>query len=228
MSVWWKNDPTEFALFKKELESFKRLNYKIENDQVIIKGGWPVYADKKFIRSYKILMRIPDDYPNSHPIVFETGGAIHRDPDFHINEDGSACLFARPERFEKCPPGTRIKAFLNGPVKSFFFSQAFKEKIGEWPFGEWSHGPIGTIEYYGRLFKTPRISVIKSCLELALLRKLYRQWKCPCGSGNRLIKCHGEEVKFIHSTVPQSEIKDSLSEIEIATKHGFHFVEVKS
>lgn len=220
--VWWKESPQEFERFKSDLLEFKSLKYDVLETKIVVTGLWSVYGETRFIRDYQIRIELPDDFPDSPPKVFEVEGEIPRDPDFHINiKDGnSACLFSRPERYEKCPPGTGIKKFLNGPVKEFFFSQAYYALEKRWPFDEWSHENEGIIEYYAKCLNTGDIRIIESLLYLALEPRFYRQWKCPCGSNIRLIKCHKQQVESLKSILPKDEIKYGLALAKQALDRG--------
>ena len=51
---------------------------------------------------YQVAMRFPDDYPESPPVPYETGGAIPRDFD-HVFGDGSCCLGAPAEVRRRFP-----------------------------------------------------------------------------------------------------------------------------
>lgn len=205
--MWWKDDTNQFEKFKSELEAFEGLELRFVDSKAVISGLWPVFGKDSLITRYKIEIVFPDNYPDATPLVFEVGERIKREADFHINKsDGSACLFAQPERFEKWPVGSGLRDFLNGPVKEFFFSQAYRELTGKWPFDEWSHGEEGILEYYASRFRVGRIETIKSFLEMCKFNQIYRQWNCPCGSNNRITKCHGNDIKFIRSVVPHHEL----------------------
>jgi hypothetical protein len=210
-TAWWQKNPLDYYRFKNEIKEFESLKIEILDTKVFIKGIWAVYGETSLITQYNILIEILDDYPNSVPKVFETGCRIPKEADYHINlTDNSACLFAPPERFEKWPIGAGIKQFLTGPVKEFFFSQAFKELGDEWPFGEWSHGNEGILEYYASRLGVTKAVIIAELLEIALSPKFYRQWKCPCGSKKRLIACHGERIKKLRELLPTEEIKTGI------------------
>ncbi len=219
--MWWCIDKNEFERFKSEISEFDFFNYRIENDRVIIEGCWPVYGKTSLIRSYKIKIVVSDDFPNTPPAVFEVGDEIPKSPAYHFNiSDNSACLFARPERFNVWPLGAGIKDFINGPVKAFFFSQAYKELTGEWPFGEWSHGDEGIVEFYAHLLYVQSLTIIKEMLELTLEHKIFRQWKCPCGSGKRLIMCHAERINSLSKIIPRFEILEALKIIDNEIAQG--------
>lgn len=208
--VWWRNDPESFRSFKRELEAFETLNIEISNDTIFIRGSWAVFGKESLIDRFDILVVIPDDFPNSVPKVYEYGGKLRKTPDDHFNQgDGSACLFAQPERYEKWPPGSGIRDFLNGPVREFFFSQAYWELNNRWPFDEWSHGDLGILEYYANFFEIENLAAVGRLLELATMPKIYRQWRCPCNNKPRLKTCHGEKLKRLKALIPKEELENA-------------------
>ena len=227
--IWWKKSPAEFERFTRELEDFESLGYQIEGEQITISGTWAVLGANTLIRRYEIKIILPSDFPWSPPLVFEVGGRIPRDMKFHVNiTDGSACLFARPERFEKCPPGSGIREFLNGPVKEFFFSQAYRNLSGTWPFDEWSHGDEGILEYYASRLGTGDIAVLHDLLKLVLLPRLHRQWRCPCNSSKRVTACHAERIRELAKAIHPEEINEAIRLTEDAVRTGKREVRVRT
>lgn len=201
---WWLRDKTQFESFQQELLSFPSLKYKIDNNQIIVEGNWFVYGDEFLIAEYQIQIVIPENYPNDVPKVYEVGNLIVRVPDNHINYDGSVCLFAPPQRWEKWPLNSGIDILINGPIKEYFFSQAYFAKTGEWPFGEWAHGDDGTLQYYFERLKINSLSQLKEFHKLSKYSIPSRQWKCPCGS-KRYKTCHWIQMKTLIDILPNSE-----------------------
>ncbi|CZH17727.1 Uncharacterised protein [Legionella pneumophila] len=197
--AWWKDNPLLFNDFKRELESFPFLAISMENEKIILSGNWPVYGEKKLITVYKIKIIIPDDFPNSTPKVYEADHAIEKIADRHFNpNDGTACLFIVTEQEDHWPLGSNISLFLNKPVKEFFFSQAYYDLTNEWPFGSWSHGDKGLIEYcldYLELKSKHQLIKHFQYLELKKPRKI----KCPCGNGQPFKFCHFNKFKSLIS-----------------------------
>jgi hypothetical protein len=227
--VWWQKDPLEFNRFKRELEEFESLNYEIQEQKITITGSWAVFGKTNLIRRYEIKMVLPDDFPKSPPIVYETDGKIRKEPKYHMNPgSNSACLFSKPERYEKWPIGSGIREFLNGPVRDFFFSQAYRKLTGKWPFDEWSHENEGVLEYYASKIGVGEVLKIEKFLRLAILPKILRQWKCPCGSKKRLIKCHKDQLIFLSKMIPQKELIEAIQIAELETKKGVQKVKIRN
>lgn len=214
-----KNISLLFLEIQQELsQTFPNLIVSKEVDKIIVKGTWSVYGKEEHIIDYDIKIVLNNDYPYSVPKVWEISNKIEKTKDRHFNQpDHDACLFVPPERWEQWPIGASFTDFLNGPVKAFFFSQAFYDYKGKWPFGEWSHGLLGVLEYYALKLGFQKIAFIKQGLQLALLPKLQRQWKCPCNNKTRLIRCHGIKITSLKEILPMSEIKDAINMLENIT-----------
>lgn len=145
------------------------------------------------------------------PPVFEIGGRIERVArekqlklsDLHCNDDGSACLCIRTEESKKLPDGFNLPDFFHNLVIPFFYAQSYFEKYGVWPWGEYSHGVLGLLEWYSAAGIQSRKDTE------AFLKQLsqYPQWKliktrlmnkvgvkghhvCICGKANKFRDCH--------------------------------------
>ena len=201
---WWQKAELYSAL-QNEVTGFTFLTQEIEGENVVLRGIWPVYGQSELIESYSIKIVLPKDYPIGVPKIYELEGKIPRIPDRHINYDGSACIFSPPERWEKWPIGSGIDTLLDGPVKDYFFSQAYFERTGKWPFGEWAHGDAGVLQYYIDRLK---VLSLKELMELVLLSQYSspsRQWRCPCGSQKRYRDCHWVYMKPLVAALPKDE-----------------------
>lgn len=190
---WWRSNPSMMKEFETLLSHFPYLRIVIENEKIYLVGDWPVFGESQMIKTFHIKIAIPDDYPLSVPKVYEIDDAIPKIQDRHFNpKDGTACLFLNAERAEHCPPGTKIDAFLNGPVKEFFFSQAYFDLTGSWPFGCWAHGDEGVIEFCLYHLQITKLSQLIKFLKLLALKKPSKR-RCPCGNGKQLKSCHWQQ-----------------------------------
>lgn len=203
--IWWKRSSSLLQELQDALLQYPKLKLLKTGDAFSIQGEWDVYGESRFIRSYQVRIHIPDDYPQEVPRVFEIGDAIPKVPDRHINPDFSACLFAPPQRWEKWPPDLGMKDFLNGPVKEFFFSQAYFELEGKWPFGEWKHGDDGVVEYYLLKLGLKSRRQLKEILQYLPYAGALRQWKCPCDHSRRLKQCHWARFSELRKVLPAQE-----------------------
>jgi len=131
------------------------------------------------------------------PKVFETGNAIPKIQDRHFNpKDNSACLLLPIEQSEHWPLGSNISLFLNKPVKEFFFSQAFYELTGDWPFGSWPHGESALVQYCLEYLSIKRRSDLIKFLKYIEIGNRAKM-KCPCGRRVRFENCHLQKFKSL-------------------------------
>jgi len=148
------------------------------------------------------------------PQVYETGSRLinvaqsrNLSPiDLHINESGALCLCIRPEEIINLPTGFTLRDFLQNLVVPFFYAQSYFEKNESWPWGEYSHGELGLIEWYLRN-KNQSPEVIKDFFDQ--LQKSDKFWpifrrllmsknaikghtECICGKKDKFRNCHPE------------------------------------
>jgi len=139
--------------------------------------------------SFSILIILPDDYPDTPPLVQETGGRIPAD--FHQYGDRTLCLGAPVEVCRRFKADPRLVSFVETLIVEYLYGYAHFERYGTLPFGELSHGFLGIREYYQEAFSTDDVQIALVMLKL-LADGAYRgHHACPCGSGKILRKCHG-------------------------------------
>lgn len=170
---------------------------------IALRGTFPLMHEGQEIDSFKVLIDLREIRASLFAAdVFETGGRVPRIPARHINDGGSACV-ALPEDIVVATGGEpmALSAFLDGPVRSYFLAQAVFEREGRWPFGERGHGDEGRREFYFELLGTGDLAVAARYLVVLAAPKLHRQWFCPCGSGEKLRRCHGDHLAALRETV---------------------------
>lgn len=151
----------------------------------------------------------------SFPKVFEIKGKIPREPDRHINSDGSFCLAVRPEEFRICLEGIDLLRFIDNIVIPFLAVQSSLSEgfLDGFPQGEFSHGAQGLIEYYEAQLIVKEPMLILSGMNLILKGRLSRNSLCFCGSGNKTKRCHlGILIKL--REYPKSFLQQDYSEIQ--------------
>ena len=164
---------------------------------------------------FDIELRIPLDYPKTPPHAYETKGRLNGFDHFFL--DGRLCLGAPVEvcmRFEKQPT---LLSFIEELVVPFLFAFSYKNQYGEMPFGELAHGVEGLLDYYIDFFRTSKESTISL---LSYLAGISRQPRgvCPCGSGQKLEKCHGPRLDTLRKYQTSQAIKRDLIEMTSANR----------
>lgn len=147
------------------------------------------FQDVTITDAFSILIVLPDDYPDSPPIVQETGGRIPAD--FHQYPDRTLCLGAPVEVWRRFKANPCLLAFVETQVVEFLYGYTHLKKHGSLPFGELSHGCQGIREYYMDFFSTDDVQITLALLKLLADGKYRGHLICPCGTGRILRKCHG-------------------------------------
>lgn len=152
--------------------------------------------------TYQIRIDIPNN--GNPPTVYEIGGRIPYDIDFHKYKDGRLCLAGPFDLIDDLP----LDIFMDTLVLEFLYDQSFREKFGIWPRGVYSHGTLGVIENYSdRLGSIPNLD--EYCLHILSKDPDFKKYRdilmsknqirghhtCICGSGKQYRKCHDKALK---------------------------------
>jgi len=211
--VWYKKNARKLNELRKELVSqFPDLWVDVVNNEVFIRGGFPVIANDLEIDRYAILIKLPKDYPLSPPTVFEINNCIPRIKDRHINPDGSACLFLHDEAWKYYSPNMSMVDFLKGPVNDFFLMQQEIELRGRPLIDARRHGEKGIIDYYTEELGTNDVTVITKFLEY-LCKKPKGHRECYCGSNKKIRDCHLYKLQEMSEKIPHSAAGKSLQRL---------------
>lgn len=216
MSVpWFARDPQLAAEIEQDLEAYPQLHLVLAGPgQAHVRGAFPVRsADCKELDHYLVRIELPDEYPDALPIVFEVGERIPRIADRHINPGGSACVMLPDDRWRCFPAGARFRQFLDGPLHQFFLAQSLVELGEPWPFGQWSHGANGRLEYYQWLFSTADLSIVLQTLGLLTESEIGQDVACPCGLDRRLRDCCASRIQELRSRIPPGVAQAALRDL---------------
>lgn len=173
--------------------------------QPLVKDGKPIVAgtlemiDQEGIwhTSYTIEIHPVKEYPNRFPFVFETGGRIPHNIDWHVFQDGHACLKSQPEEWLACKAGINLVGFIENEVTPYFFNQLHREKHGYF-LQERSHGSLGQLEFFFDLLGTTDLLELYRFLQFVRNRKEpTRTENCFCGSGEKYRRCHREAYRQV-------------------------------
>lgn len=179
--LWQRDAPSFYEKEKAEVEErFPDLHFVVEGDIVCVRGTFPIMLDGNAIDRYSIELQLPRNHPASLPVVRETGGRIPRHTDRHIVAlDGTACVLLPDEHWRLWPRGAPLLNFFTGPLHSFFLAQSLVEQGEPWPFGQWSHGAVGIVEFYSDLLSTDDIRVITRYLDYLASKEIKGHWPVP-------------------------------------------------
>lgn len=218
MKPWFLENPTLFDEFKNSIDSkYATLNVVIENSIVYIRGTLFVKnSNGKELGRYKIELTIPNDYPNSAPILRETGEKFNKIADRHFNiKDKTACLFFRDAKYKYFPRESKIIDFIDGPVRNFFLWQIdYDFNAGKSSLGGLEHGTDGLLQFYKKELDVDNQESVFSFLTLFDSKVVPRGKKCYCGSGSLLKDCHIKKFRDLKKKISRKDAKKSLDELK--------------
>lgn len=200
------------SLFESEiaavLEKYPKLLSTAPKGTTILKGEIDLIDEfGKHRDTYTIEVHPVSEYPRRFPYVFETGGRLPWNADWHVYEsDGHCCIKVDPEEILICKRGITLLTFLEQQVMPYFFNQTFRRLNGYF-INERSHGLIGVIEYYQEVFKEKNIPKLIRLIEFVLNNEEpNRVSVCFCGVKNKYRKCHRDTFRLIHE-IDTSNVK---------------------
>jgi hypothetical protein len=209
---WHELRPEELTEFKEGLrDAFPELRVDVEGADVLVRGTLSLKNSEAVVDEFFIEARVPPSFPADLPVVREVGGRIPQTMDRHVIPiTGTACLFVTDDREAQFPAGSKLLRFFDGPVRSYFFSQSYFEKTGEWPFGERPHGIDGCLDFYRDRLGLPDSRLVPAALRYLRHPRIPGHLPCFCGA-TRVRTCHQSALLQLQREVPQDRIKALLT-----------------
>ena len=190
--------------------SFSKLAYAEDSDGTpYVFGGIDLIDGQgALLDTYQIKIIPTRDYPNRFPYVYETGGRIPINIDWHVfPDDGHCCIKAIPEEKLICKRGLTLPLFISEEVIPYFYNQKFREENGYF-LRERSHGQQGIIEFFQDIFNTTDlVKLAKNLLFVAKGEEPNRVSKCFCGSSHKYRKCHRSTYRLLSQFSAEELIK---------------------
>jgi len=148
-----------------------------------------------FVDRYEIEIHAPIDYPKSYPRVYETGGRLPWNIDFHVYPDGSFCIAVPAQERVDCSRGINLTGFIQSQVSGFLFSQTFRSRNGYF-YQERSHGTMGKLQFYDEYFGLQEGMMVLNAMKMIATNNEQRgHTPCFCGSQRKFQKCHRRAVR---------------------------------
>lgn len=189
--------------FRKAAETiekdFPSLHYVEIDNAVPAVAGDLVLLDEVggVLDTYQIVIKETQLFPKRFPFVYEVGGRIPHNIDWHVFNDGHCCIKSIPEEILLCKGGMSLPTFVREQVVPYFFNQKHREMHGFF-LHERSHGLRGNIEFFEDLFGTKDAqTILQWLLFIKKRREPNRVNECFCGSGRKYRKCHREVYRKI-------------------------------
>lgn len=207
-----KNRPTQKDI---SLVLQKYQGLKVTNDEECVLEGTIEIEDSNgdFWGKYQIKIVFPQNFPFEFPKMFETGGKIPKEGDWHIYPDGSCCTTVRLNELLVSRNGITLLRFLDEFGVPFLANHKHKELKGRYASGEYSHGMGGYWEFFQEKLNTKDLQIILRGLTLLLNGQTpERNALCFCGTGRKYKKCHMASIHEL-SFLPNSEIREVCRQV---------------
>lgn len=170
-----------------------------------------VYNGQQIKDNFKIGIVASDKYPDELPAMIEIGGRtdaiadkykLTDRRDLHYNiKSRVACLCVKQEERVKFPHGSNLVTFVDNLIVPYLYGLSYYDQYGKWPWGEYSHGGLGLLEFYAEdpteqtkddIEKVAKVFVADDNWKeySRQLRKPSAFRACICGSKKQFQKCH--------------------------------------
>lgn len=183
------------SYFERELElvvkEYSQLKIKKVDNTFYLKGILDIPDDENNIAgSFAVEIYSTAQFPYRFPKLFEVGGDIPCEADWHKYSDNSCCLTVPANEILMCKNRITILRFIKDNAIPYFANQLYRKKVGKY-FNEYSHGFQGIYEFYIDLFHTKDHSIWIKCLNYAMGKSTFKRYNlCYCGSNVKYKKCH--------------------------------------
>jgi len=170
---------------------FPDLSIKHINGQDFLKGILDIADESStVIGSFSVEIHPTEEFPYRFPKIFEVGGDIPCDIDWHKFSDNSCCITVVQDEILKCHYGITLLNFIEKEAIPYFANQLYRIKTGHY-LDEYPHGKDGVRLFYIELFKSSNPEFWYFCFDRAYRSsQTGRNDKCYCNSGIKYKKCH--------------------------------------
>lgn len=166
-----------------------------------------VHNEIRFAKCYTLRINLSVD---KLPTVKDIGH--HIDVNYpHRYSNRELCLGTDTEIILTCVIDGSFDVYLwfEKFVIPYYYSYEYYNRMGEYPFGERSHGSKGILEYYMDVFNLDTHRQAYNFMRFVQSHQIYRgHYFCPCGSEKRIRDCH----KIAFERALASNIKERIIE----------------
>ncbi|MDD9921474.1 MAG: hypothetical protein OXQ92_04205 [Boseongicola sp.] len=162
---------------------------------------------------FEVRIVIPIGFPAIEPLVFETGGRIERELDYHVKPNGSCCYSVWPAWLADAKDQS-ISEVVSGPIMDFFRWQYVRLNgiDAATAIGERQHYISGLLDAYAEVLDcSPTQKSVSSHLKVLRRKWLRSRWRCPCGSRKKIGVCCETNLRKIKGRV-SPEIAEIMQE----------------
>jgi len=190
--------------------------YTLENEPPRLAGFLELKDDSGGVYDqYQVKIVASDDSTIQFPGVYEIGGRLPHNIDWHVFEDGHCCIKSVPEQIILSKKGLPLLQFVKEQVLPYFHAQKFREQHGYY-LHERSHGEHGNLEYVASVLKTKNQVLMHKYLRFILQgNEPNRSNRCFCGNRKLYRHCHRDAYRDL-SLLPKGLLKKYLLLLEVS------------
>jgi hypothetical protein len=182
------------------LEKYPNLKECMFGSEKGLKGILDIPDDKgRIIGSFLIVIRFSNNFPYQFPILYEVGGDIPNNPNWHKYEDESCCITVAPDEILKCKQGLSALKFIESYAIPYFANQIYRRETSLYKNGDYAHGLQGIFQFYEENLGN-NIAQWINCYDFAFTKptnSMNRNSICFCGSQQKYKRCHLQAVDFL-------------------------------
>lgn len=142
---------------------------------------------------YNVQITVSPRFPAITPTVWETNGRIPGD--YHKLMGDGLCLGAPTALRIRLTMAPSLVIFVDEFVVPYLAGYTHFVATGIMLYGELAHGDQGIREFLAELFHSKSATRSEEFVWLASqMKRRANKYRCPCGSGRRLGKCHNRII----------------------------------
>ena len=171
---------------------YKHLKIRQQNGQKYLWGTIDITSPAgEVIQDFLIEIHCHEGFPKRFPTLYEIGGYIPKEADWHKYSDDSCCITADPVEILACKNGISLYSFIKDYVIPYLANQYFRKNFGHYK-NEYAHSIKGIFQAYCDIMKTPDVTSWKryiACAFGSTSINISRNAPCFCGSGKKWLTC---------------------------------------
>ena len=162
---------------------------------------------------FRIKIEYENAFPKCFPVLFEIGGFIPREADWHVYPTKGNCCVCHPIlEYLDCERGITVTSFITKHVKPYLAHQLYRKLYGSY-LREFDHGDEGSEQALREYINAPNDDILADVLRYIIGIKRVEcasKDKCFCGSGKRFKHCHKHIMEFLQKEHPDNNYKQAI------------------
>ncbi len=198
--------------FNEVIERYPNLRVKESNGIKYFKGIVDIPDENgNIVGSFLMELHWQKGYPYRFPLLFEVGGMIPNEADWHKYSNSGCCITVEADEILICKNGIHLLEFMKKHAIGFFANFIFKNVTGNYKNGDYGHGGMEIAQFYSHLLKTNDaklwLQYFKNVFENLAYNK-DRNNLCFCNSGKKYKCCHDIVFDKLNDIGKEQVLKD--------------------